>query len=126
MSELIRIIPVEKPKSFADVEFTESDWKAAWAKGAVNVFPGTAIENIRLSRGLYQFEAAPKQEVDLKVGGMALEDMSSMELKLTAIRLGVTIRKKNIKKSDLVALVKAKLEEVVVEDDEIEVEGGEE
>lgn len=90
------------------------------------MFPGTALENIRLSRGLYQFASAPKQEVDLKVGGMALEDMSSMELKLTAIRLGVTIRKKNIKKSDLVALVKAKLEEVVVEDDEIEVEGGEE
>lgn len=122
MTDLVRIVPAEKPKSFADVAFTEAEWKEAQKLGPISVFPGTALENIRLSKGLYQFEAPKKQEVDLKIGGMSLHDMSSTELKLTAARLGVTIRKKNIKRSELIGLVQSKLDDIAVEDDDEEVD----
>lgn len=118
----VTIKPVEKPKSFADVKFTEKDWNEAAKKGAIRVPRVTAMEALKNSKGLYQIEAEKKQEVDLKIGGMAVEEMSNMELKLTATRLGVTIRKKSIKRSDLISLVRGKLDDLVVEDDDAEID----
>lgn len=118
----VTIRPVDKPKSFADVKFTQADWEAAAKAGPKTVARVTAMEALRYSKGLYQLQAEKKAELDLKIGGMSVDEMSNMELKLTATRLGVTIRKKNIKRSELIELVRRKLDEVVVEDDDEDID----
>lgn len=114
-----KIVPVAKPARFAEVAFTEDEWKAAFKVGPMVVPMSTAQDNVRMSRGLYEIEQPKRSEVDLKVGGMSLDTMGPAELKMAALHLGVTLRKKNMRISELRALVKSRLDSIVVieEDD---------
>lgn len=121
--KMCQIRPVAKPKSFSDVKFSQKDWEAASAAGTLTMTWATAAENVRLSKGLYEFVPEKKAEVEIKVGGMSVDEMSNAELKLMAVKLGKTIRKKSITRKDLVRLVQDALDAVeVIEDDEDEVE----
>lgn len=116
--KFVKIRPVAKPKSFAEVKFTEQEWNAAVKAGSPSVPYVTALEALKQSRGLYEIEPEKKPEVELKVGGLTVSQMGPAELKLMAVHLGCTIRKKNIKLSELRKLVTDKLEAVEVEDDD--------
>ena len=118
--KMVDIQPVPEPKSFKDVKFTKIEWEGAAKLGKIRCPYVTAMENIRQSKGLYQIVPDKLPEVELKVGGLSLDEMSNVELKLLALKMGVTIRKKNISRSDLVGLVKSKMDEIEVTDDEEE------
>lgn len=91
------IAPVEKPKSFADVKFTQQEWEAAQKigkKGLLTLPYGTAMENIRLSKGLYKIvQQTPDPSAQFKVQGMTLDDMNHAQLLLIASQLEVVVKK---------------------------------
>ena len=120
----VNIKPVERPKDFSKVGFLVKDWEQASKIGEMEVPYITAIEAVRHSKGMYQIladESAPPIEV--KVGGLTLDQMDGAQLKPMAVHLGVTMRKTNMKLSQLRALVKAKLDAVEIIDDSADVEG---
>lgn len=117
----VTIKVVEKPASFEGVKFTLQDWETASKKAPALTLPAaSALENVKNSKGLYEI-VPEKKEIEVNVGGMSLNEMSSMQLKLVAANLGVTMKRKNIKRSDLEALVTKKLEETIVIDEDEEV-----
>ena len=122
--KMVKIKPVDRPKDFTKVGFLVRDWEHASKIGEMEVPYITAIEAVRHSKGMYQIladESAPPIEV--KVGGLTLDQMDGAQLKLMAVHLGTTLRKKNIRISELRAMVKAKLDAVEVIDDSAEVDG---
>jgi hypothetical protein len=118
--KMLTIQPVARPKDFTKVRFGVAAWEDAAKRGAVSVPAITAMEALRNSRGLYEIQPEKMAEVKVNVGGVTLDDMGNPELKLLAARLGVTIKRRNIKRADLIALVKGKLDSVEVLDDEEE------
>lgn len=122
--KFVNIKPVERPKDFSKVGFLVKDWEQASKIGEMEVPYITAIEAVRHSKGMYQIVAeeglAP---IEVKVGGLTLDQMDSAQLKLMAVHLGVTMRKTNMKLLQLRALVKAKLDAVEIIDDSADVEG---
>ncbi len=118
---MVIIRPIEKPKFFKDVAFSEAEWVAANAGGEKTVPYVTAIEAVRNSRGLYRIvDLEEKPPTEVKVGGLSLDQMDNAALKLMAVHMGVTLRKKNIHRTDLITLVRAKLDAIEVADDEPE------
>lgn len=113
-----KIVPVAKPASFDDVKFTRLEYETAVRIGPMVVPMSTALENIKASRGLYEIEPIKRAEVDVTVGGMTIDTMGPAELKMAALHLGVTLRKKNMKISELRILVKSKLDDIVVIDED--------
>lgn len=106
-----------KPKSFADVKFTEADWKAAKAAGELVCNAVTAVANVRLSNGLYQFkpEAA---EVELRTA-VDPDNMTTSELVQTMTAFGKPPRKK-MNRAAAVKFVKellAKAEDMIDDDE---------
>lgn len=65
--KFVQIEVTDEPKSFADVKFTKEDYLAAKKTGRVTVPMVTALQNVRLSHGLYRIVSDAKQvEVILK------------------------------------------------------------
>lgn len=122
--KMTQIRAVAKPKSFADVKFSQKDWEIASAAGVLTTTWATAMANVRMSKGLYELVPEKKTEVEIKVGGLSVDEMSNAELKLMAVKLGKTIRKKSIMRKDLVRLVQEALDfvEVTEDDDEVEMD----
>ena len=120
--KMLTIEHVEEPKSFADVKFTRADFYAARKAGPRTVPYVTAMEAIQNGNGLYRLKAPPKPEVDVKVGGRSVDEMSNDELKLAALSLGVRLKgpgvKKNLQRKDLVRMVQAKLDDIDIADDD--------
>lgn len=121
----VKIAPVAKPKSFADVQFTKEDWDAATKQGPITVPRATAVEALRNSKGLYHIAGEKKAESNA-VASVSIDDMSAEELKLMALRLGKPIRKKAIRLSDLKRVVRTALGAVKVIDDEAPADADEE
>lgn len=87
------------------------------AKGDVRVSYQTAIQNIKLSGGMYEIKTdLPTSEVkaDIEVG---LNDRSLQDLKVMMLSLGIET-KKQMKKADVVGLIQAKLDETDITEDE--------
>lgn len=112
------VTPVKKPASFKDVKFTAEEWAEANRIGPVNVSENEVGEVLRLSRGLYEM-VKPPAEVQVKVDGMSIDDMPVETLKLMALSMGITIRKQ-MRGSDLRELVRRKVSEIEITDDEAE------
>lgn len=77
----------------------------------------TALENIRISKGMYRIlpEAQPvKVQVDSN-----LAEMSLQELKVMMLNLGVKTTKQ-MSRSQVITLIEKKLDEVELVEDEIE------
>lgn len=94
--------------------------KASWAAvkdSRVLTLPHvTAMENIRLSGGMYAIlvEAGPEKS---SPGVRMPEEMTADELKLTALQLGVDVSKP-MKKSDLVKAVRIGMDKVMLLEDD--------
>lgn len=119
--KIVTIKPVDEPKSFADVKFTEADFKAAKRVGAIKVPFPTAIEAVKQSKGLYQI-VTDKKVVELEIKGMkAPVEMTNEELALEASAHGKPLRKR-ISRAKLIEFITS-LREASVEfitDDEDE------
>ena len=117
--KMMTIEPVAKPKSFKDVSFNEADWAKAKKDGAITVPAGTALENVKLSKGLYRFVAeAPEVTVKTEINP---DDMTNQELAQTMTSFGKPPKKK-MTRAVAVAFVKKLLEDAadMIGDDEDE------
>lgn len=111
MPLMVKIKPNPDYKPSPATKKAFEDVKAAGTKTAAWV---TAIEAIRNSDGMYvmeQEEAAPAAEP------RSLDDMPIEELKVMMLSLGVKTEKQ-MKRSDIVRLIRLKLDEVEVIEDE--------
>ena len=104
-------------KIVADPDFKPSaNEKAAFAeikaKGAVEVSYQVAMDNVRLSGGMYKIEeaAAPPSIV------RNLEDMDTQELKLMMLQLGVATEKQ-MKRAEVITMIRVKLDQVEITDE---------
>lgn len=76
--KIVTIRPVNEPKSYSGVNFTQDEWKAAAKSGAKRVPFPTAVEAVRNSKGLYQI-APDRDPVEVEVKGLKDPDEMSKE-----------------------------------------------
>lgn len=115
------IIVVDEPKSFKDVKFTKADYDAAKKAGPKVVPHGTAMENIRNSKGLYRIKPEPSlvQEVAI-VGVKEPHEMTKAELTKELISWGKAPRKQMTRKAceEFITSLRAEAAELILDDDE--------
>lgn len=87
---------------------------AAKKKGPFTVDYVTALENIEYSEGLYRI--APVQ-TKTEVPNVTLEDMTSEQLKVHMLAVGI-VPQKQMKRQEVIKAIRAKLAEVEIADDE--------
>ena len=116
--KMMTIEPVAKPKSFKDLKFNEVDWKKATKIGPLSLPAGTAMENVKLSKGLYRFTAAAP-EVTLKTE-VNPDEMSNQQLAQVMTSFGKPPQK-IMTRSKSVAFVRDLLDkaaEMIVDDED--------
>lgn len=121
----VEIRPVAKPRSFDSVKFTQKDWEAAAKKGALVVDGATALENIRNSKGLYEF--VPEKKIKLEVEAKAPSEMTALEIAAELTAHGKPPQKK-MKRATAEAFIlelREKAAGMIIEDDEDEGEDNE-
>lgn len=116
--------PPEKATA-AEKAALKKEWDAIKARGDVKVPASTAMEGVGRAKGMYmiakvdeQTTAAPAQPAQLE-----LEDMPPEQLKLMMLSLGLSMNKKQMRKSDMVSTIRSKLAQIeVIGDDDDEEE----
>ena len=104
---MVVIEPVDKPKSFEDVKFSQAQWDKAVKTGPLLVPYGTARENMKLSGGMYRIRPDESNVVEVKMKGVkSVEDMDGAELAAEMAAWGKPPRK---------AMTKTKAREFVLE-----------
>lgn len=95
----------------------EAAFKTAKAKGAIELAAVVAYDNVRLSRGMYRV-VPEKPQGDIQVKNQSLESMTAMDLMEMATKLGITIRKQKMKKEDLIFIIRERLGQIEVVDED--------
>lgn len=113
MPKLVKIGPNPAFKP-ADAD-QKAAFEAAKKKGAFTVPYVTAAENIKRSGGMFQF--IQEQEAPAEIETQRLEDKPTDELKVMMLSLGIKTEKQ-MRKSDIIMLIRKKLDEVEVIEDE--------
>ncbi len=116
------IVPVDKPKAFKDVDFTQEEYAAAKKKGPVEVPVATALEALRNGKGLYRIKSDEKKvEVEIK-GLKDPEDMTAAELVAEMTSHGKPPRKRieRPKAVEFVRELREKAAAFIIEEDEDE------
>lgn len=109
MKEVILKVVDKKPDSIKQAEYD-----AAKKLGELEMHYATAIENVKLSNGLYEIKPEPKDmEAEFNFNGVPIAEMSRSQLFMAAMTFGVTISKKNIPSDKLRQLVQTKFDEFV-------------
>ncbi|MFY0633681.1 MAG: hypothetical protein JXQ91_07710 [Vannielia sp.] len=108
MTKFVTIRPVAEPKSFNEVRFSQNEYKAAVATGEKRVPFGTAMRNIKLSKGLYEIKPEVKTVHIEPVGPKAPEEMTNEELALEMHGWGKPIKKtgKQVTRGSIIKAVK--------------------
>lgn len=117
--KIVKIEPVPKPSNFKDLGFSAEDYKAAAAGGVLELPYATAMENIRLSKGLYQV-VPDVQEVEVKIAGLKdPEDMSKTELVMEMTSWGKPPKKQMTlsKCREFVAQLRESAVDLIVDDE---------
>jgi len=97
-------------------EETKAAFEAAKKKGPLVMDYVTAMENIQNSGGMYAI--VPEGPVaPAAMAPRSLDDMDLTELKVMMLSLGVKTEKQ-MKKTDVVRLIKAKMAEIDIVEDE--------
>lgn len=119
-------LPPLKKDAFREETDTHKALAAAWeqvkAGGIKEVTAVGANEALQYGRGMYEIvpaDAAPVASTAIRMP----EDMTSDELKLTALQLGVDLSKP-MKKADLVKTVRLAMDKVQLLEDDSEDEDG--
>ncbi len=118
--KMVLIRPVAKPKSFADVKFTEADWKKAEKIGELEQPYGTAMENVRLSKGLYELKPVAREIPAQLAGPKDPYDMSKEELVMEMTAWGKPPRKQMPQKACIEFILKLRSEaaELITDDED--------
>lgn len=87
------------------------DYDAAKKVGDIVVNAITAVQNVKLSKGLYVIKPEPKEiEAEFNFNGVPIETMTRAQLFMAAMTFGVTIKKPNIETAALRKLVQTKFD----------------
>lgn len=108
---------VPKGKDAAETAALKAAFETVKARGRVTVAYAQAMENIRLSGGMYVPIVQEDAEIVTTIRPRTVDDWSNDELKTFLINAGLTLEKR-VKRADLIMLVQRKLDEVEVADDE--------
>lgn len=115
MPKMVKVGPNDLYKLPADAT---PEMKAAWASiqksRPVDLDYVTAMENIQHSGNMYRLIMDEPGTMD--PGPRRLEDYSMEELKVMMLQVGVQTQKQ-MKRADVIRLIRAKLDEVEIEDD---------
>ena len=101
-----------------DFEADTPEKKAAYAdvkkRGPIDrVSMATALENIRLSGGMYRIKPEGVPEASAPLKAMSLDDMSNEDLKVMMLKLGV-VPQKQMKRPEVIKMIRLKLAEVEI------------
>lgn len=111
-----QMVKLAANKAFKTTRETEADYALAKKQGEVLVDYVTAMENIQNSGGMYAI--VPEGPVaPSPMAPRSLDDMDLTELKVMMLSLGIKTEKQ-MKKADVVRLIKAKMEEIDIVEDE--------
>lgn len=111
MPQMVTLIP--NPEYRADAA-TKASFEAAKKRGPFQVDYPTALENVKLSGGMYKIQ---QDEAAQTTAPRQLEDMSNEELKLLMLQTGITPQKQ-MKRAEIIKAIQIKLGEVEITDDE--------
>tara|TARA_R110000851_G_scaffold308778_1_gene467897 strand:+ start:28882 stop:29223 length:342 start_codon:yes stop_codon:yes gene_type:complete len=95
----------------------DQEFLAIKKAGPKKVSYQTAMENIRLSEGRYSI--MPERDEKPKRINVELSDMSPQDLKVMLVSLGIKTEKK-MKRSDVLTLIRKRLDDVEIEEDDAE------
>ena len=102
--------------AYKPTDATKADYALVKKQGEQSVDYVTAMENIQNSSGMYAI--VPESPVaPSPMAPRALDDMDLSELKVMMLSLGVKTEKQ-MKKSDVIRLIKSKMEEIDIVEDE--------
>lgn len=108
------MVTIEVDPSFKPTPDLKEQFEIAKRIGPKEVSDATAQEALRNSNGMYRIKETAPEVMEMPV--VRLEDKPLEELKLMMLQLGVKTEKQ-MKKSDVVALIQRKLDEVEIVDD---------
>lgn len=116
--KMVKIEVVSKPKSFDAVKFSEAEWKVAKAAGSIDVPAGTALENLRNSRGMYRIVPDQKAVEIILKGLSPVDEMDGPALFAEMASHGKPPRKNmpRSKAREFVASLRAEAAEMIVDD----------
>lgn len=111
-----KLVTLAANTAFKATEETKAAFEAAKKKGPLVMDYVTAMENIQNSGGMYAI--VPEGPVaPSPMAPRSLDDMDLTELKVMMLSLGVKTEKQ-MKKTDVVRLIKAKMAEIDIVEDE--------
>jgi hypothetical protein len=118
--QMVLIEACKKPASFADVKFTEADWKFADKAGPKKVPMVTAKEAVRNSHGLYVIRLLNQPEEVQQVQLARPEDMSNEALVAEMTAHGKPPRKRMERRTavDFVKSLREEAAKLIIEDEE--------
>lgn len=114
---MVALVKVGPNPAFRPTKDQEAMWQQIKAEKPKMVSMVTAAENVKLSGGMYAI--LPESVAPAASAVLMPEEMSADALKLTALQLGVDLRKP-MKKADLVAVVRKAMDAVQFVDDDSE------
>lgn len=115
MAKIVRIGPTPNFKPSKEQVDTWAKIKGENPKSLPYV---SAMENVKLSGGMYSLLPDAAEGPAPGVAIRMPEEMSRDELTLTALQLGVDMSRKQMKKAEIIAAVRQKMDAVVLLDDE--------
>lgn len=111
MPKLVKVAASDDYKP-ANAE-AKAAYEAAKKAGVKSMPYVTAMENIKLSDGMFKIVA---EEQALSVSVQSLEDKSNEELKVMLVSLGIKTEKQ-MRRPDIIRLIRSKLEDIEVIDE---------
>ena len=75
-----------------------------------------AIDNMKLSGGMYMIKPEGQAEASVPTLALSLDDMSSEDLKIMMLKLGI-VPQKQMKRPEVIKAIRIKLAEVEITDD---------
>jgi len=112
---MVKMVTIEPTPGFRPKEEERAQFSDIKKRGKLRMSYISAIENIRMSHGMYSM--APEKKPEPTVTAARLEDMPIAELKLLMLQTGIKTQKK-MARSEIISLIYKKLEEVEITDDE--------
>lgn len=108
-----KMVTIEINPTFSPTD--KAAFEKAKKRGPQIVTYVSAMEAVKLSKGMYRIASA--EPASIEVPSVRLEDKTNDELKQMMLALGIKTEKQ-MKRSDIIALIRKRLDEIEVVDDE--------
>lgn len=110
-----QMVTIKPTADFKPEQKDASAWKAVKDAGEKRVSYVTAVEAVRQSKGMYEIV---QDEPSAVMTAPRLEDMDINALKQMYLQVGGQITGKQMKRSEIITAIRAKLDQVEIVDDD--------